>query len=213
MRTRLLAPALAIVLGLAGGAAAQDTAPSAPPSQDTGPLVLEPVNNPFVVAPEYKFTEFDNSLGQLIGGYAGRLVNGQLLIGGAVYTLVSGSHETGLTYGGLLVGWSMPAEARLRFGGRALVGGGTATLPLTYQIVSFGGTRPSPYYDPRANRSMTYFGRDDIFIFEPEGNAAVRVAGHVTVDLSAGYRVTGYQDFARDRIDGATGTLAVQFGW
>ncbi len=151
MRTHLFvsAVALAAMLVSAGIARAQDSNTPAPPPQQ---LVLEPVHSPFVVAPEYKITDFDGKVGQLVGAYVGELVNGQLLIGGAVYTMVNGSHDTGLTYGGFVIGWTMPAEARFRFGGRALVGGGSATLGVAYPVATFGGRGDSRYgypYDPR----------------------------------------------------------------
>ena len=223
MRTLMLS--LALLLAAAGGVAAQDTnangGEAAASSQTTqGPLVLEPVHNPIVVAPEYKFSDIDGKVGQLAGVYAGRLIEEHLLIGGAVYTLVHGSNGVALTYGGLVVGWATRPDARVRFGARGLVGGGTATLSIGDYIVPFGGRAYDPRrYAPReipavgGTQVVRFFGRDDFMVFEPQVNAVTRVTDHVGVDLSLGYRVTGFDEVARDRLDGVTGAVAVQFGW
>jgi hypothetical protein len=211
--------AVAIVAGVlfvaasAGSAAAQETA-APPPAQR--PLVIEPIHSPFVIAPEYKVTEVDGDWRQLAGVYAGRLFDEQLLIAGAVYSLVDGPDRTDLTYGGLLIGWSTP-EARLRFGARALIGGGRSTLPLTLTRDIRFGTRS----DPRVVRpgtsvspqTVTVSARDDFAVIEPVGNVVTQVTDHIGVDLSVGYRWTGYEDVLRDRLAGATGSIAVRFGW
>jgi len=205
--------AVAWSVGLsAGTAAAQDTAAAKPPQK---PLVLEPIHSLFVVAPEYKVTEVDGDWRQLAGVYAGRLFDEQLLVAGAVYSLVNGPDRTDLTYGGLLVGWSTP-EARLRFGARALIGGGTSTLPVTF--ARFGArtdprtVRPGERA-PLTPQSVTVSARDDFAVFEPVGNVVTQVTDHVGVDLSVGYRWTGYENVPGDRLEGAIGSIAVRFGW
>ena len=74
-----------------------------------GPLVLERLHNPFVVTPDYKITDIDGDTGQLAGAYAGRLLGNILFIGGGFYWLVDGDHGEEMRYGGLVLGWSMPA--------------------------------------------------------------------------------------------------------
>jgi hypothetical protein len=224
MRAATLVIALAIG-GLAQSALAQEAAPAAAPdengaaaqTQQGGPLVIERIHNPFVVAPEYKVTHFNGDYShQLAGGYVGTLVDEQLLVAGAIYTLVNGSHDLGLTYGGLMLGWSTRPEARLRFGGRALIGGGTATIPQTIvvQDVQFGGRGDPRFIDaPPVTRTVATRARDDFFVFEPEANAVTRITDHIGIDLSVGYRVTGWDRFLRDSVDGVTGSLALQFGW
>jgi hypothetical protein len=54
-------------------------------------LLLERINNPFVVAPDFKMTDLDGETGQLAGAYVGRLLDNTLLVGGAAYWLVSGN--------------------------------------------------------------------------------------------------------------------------
>ena len=112
----------AILFLLCPGVALAQTSPA------QGPLVIERVHNPFVVAPDYKVTDLDGEFGQLAGVYAGRSIEDTLFIGGAGYWLVNGSGGDKLAYGGLLAGWSMPVGSRIRFGARSLVGLGRATL-------------------------------------------------------------------------------------
>jgi hypothetical protein len=202
----------------AGSAAAQET--TAPPATQKQ-LVLEPIHSPFVIAPEYKVTEVDGDWRQLGGVYAGRLIDEQLLIAGAVYSLVDGPDRTDLTYGGLLIGWSTP-EARFRFGARTLIGGGTSTLPVSFARF---GVRSDPRVpsDPRVLRpgdrtpvtpqTVTVSARDDFFVVEPVANAVTQVTDHIGVDLSVGYRWTGFENVLDDRLEGATGSIGIRFGW
>ena len=207
-----VAAAALLLVAFAGPAGAQDTA--TPPATQK-PLVLEPIRSPFVVAPEYKVTEVDGDWRQLAGVYAGRMFDEQLLVAGAVYSLVDGPDRTDLTYGGLLVGWSTP-EARLRFGARALIGGGRSTLPVTFARF---GTRTDPRllrpgdHTTVTPQTVTVSARDDFAVFEPVANAVTQVTDHFSIDVSAGYRWTGYEDVLRDRLDGATGSIAVRFDW
>src|SRR5439155_465877 len=98
------------------------------PAPSSGPLVVERIHNGFVVAPDYKVTALDDRTAQLAGAYAGRTIDDRLLVGGAAYWLVNGPDRSKLTYGGLLIGWSMRNTGRIRFGARGLAGIGTATL-------------------------------------------------------------------------------------
>ncbi len=55
--------------------------------------------------------------------------------------------------------------------------------------------------------------REDFFVFEPQISAVTKVTNHIAVDVAAGYRVIGMADALGDRLDGATGSLGLQFGW
>ena len=100
-----------------------------------GPLVLERLHNPFVVTPDYKITDIDGDTGQLAGAYAGKLLGDILFVGGGFYWLVDGDHGEEMRYGGLVLGWSLPAGRAVRFGARGLVGFGTATLGVDGQLI------------------------------------------------------------------------------
>ena len=184
-------------------AAAQGTAPS-------GPLVLERLENNFIVAPDFKVTEIDGETGQLAGGYAGWLAEDTLLVGGALYHLVSGPNEAELTYGGLVVGWSTPAEHRIQFGARGLVGVGRSELGFDVPRVARFGSRRGAGGAPAAT-TVRLRGRDDFFVFEPQLTLVTKVNDHIGVTWGAGYRLTGYTQFADDRLGGVTGSVALQW--
>jgi hypothetical protein len=223
---RLRAAVVALLLLLAPAAGYAQTETSAP---GEGPLIVELVDNPFVVATDYKVTDLDGELGQLAGGYIGRVIEDTLFVGGAGYWLVNGSGGDELAYGGLLAGWSMPLGSRIRFGVRSLVGGGRATLgtDVDFRRGAGGFNRRGP--DPRG---ITRFGintrggaastlpttfrvraRDDFFVFEPQADLLTRVTDHMSVNWAAGYRLTALTDVLDDRLNGATGSVALQFEW
>jgi hypothetical protein len=232
MRTAIVALVVALAASSAFAQERQDP-PAVPQNsgapQQEGPLVLEPVRNPFVVAPEYSVTQVDGRTGQLAGAYVGKLLDEQLLIGGALYTLTNLGRATDLTYGGLLVGWMTAPAHRVRFGARSLVGFGEGEIPVTIQgypgplyyspagdpsrdVVRFGGGRlPQPV--PLPPTSVTVRVRDSFAVLEPEGSISARVTSHIAVEFAAGYRVTGFSDALRDRLNGVTGALALQLGW
>jgi hypothetical protein len=195
-------------------------AQTAPP-----PLIVERVDNTFVVAPDYKVTDLDGTLGQLAGAYAGRVFDETLMIGGAGYWLVNGSRGDELAYGGLLVGWSAPERVvGIRFGARGLVGVGSGTLGRDITIrggpagipdrrIRFGGATGSQPGGLPAPSSIRILARDDFFVFEPQVTAGASLFRHITLNLGAGYRLTGFTDALDDSLNGVTGSLALQFDW
>jgi hypothetical protein len=198
----------ALLIGVPAAALAQGR----PATPGGGPLVLERIENRFVVAPDYKVTAIDGDTGQLAGAYAGWLAEDTLLIGGAAYWLADGPADAALTYGGLLVGWNTPGERRIQFGARGLVGVGRAELARDVAgFARFGsrhrGTGPTPIPDARTVRVI---GEDDFFVFEPQLALTTKLSKHLGVALGAGYRLTGYTEFAGDRLRGVTGSIALQ---
>ena len=136
---------LSLFVLLIPSAVLAQTPPTPPTAQ--APLVLERIFSPWVAAPDYKIADVDGDTGQLAGAYVGRLLDNTLFIGGGFYWLVNGDHGEEMRYGGLLLGWSMPAGSMIRFGGRGLVGFGTATLgtDLAFGCLTFdGGASPLP---------------------------------------------------------------------
>lgn len=235
-RLRSLASVLG-VLAFASAAYAQDApAPPAVPTQ--GPLVLERVHNGMVVAPDYKVTELNGDFAQLAGAYVGRVFDDHLLIGGAGYWLANGTRGTELQYGGVMVGWTT-APGRIRFGARGLVGGGSGSLAVSLAD-RLGGRIPDPRMVTAGVRDVrdiaARFGvrapplvptgslpssgslpsirvREDFFVFEPQLSAVTKVTGHLAVDVAAGYRLTSGAEVLGDRLNGATCSLGLQFGW
>lgn len=205
---------------------------AAPPAPAQGPLVIERIHNGIVVAPDYKVTELNGDVAQLAGAYVGRVIDDKLLIGGAGYWLASGPRGSDLKYGGVMVGWTT-APARIRFGARGLVGGGSGTLALSLDN-RIDGRIPDPRMLAAGIRDVRDFGarfgvrvppllpsrplpafrvHEDFFVFEPQVSAVTKVTDHLAVDVAAGYRLVGLADVLGDRLGGATGSLGLQFGW
>jgi hypothetical protein len=209
------------------------------PAPTNGPLVLERIHDGWVLAPDFKVTDFDNRTGELAGAYGGRVFDGALLIGGAGYWLANEGRDFKLSYGGLVVGWQSPEYGRIRFGGRGLVGGGTATLGFDVTAlrggfveagnvtagrgdIRFGVTNPraqapAPARAPVPVRTQVLrgrvVGREDFFVFEPQANISARVTKAIGVSCGVGYRATANANLLGDRLNGPTASVAIQFGW
>jgi hypothetical protein len=227
MRTLFL---FAAALLLASGAHAQN-----PPAPANGPLVLERIHDGWVLAPDFKVTDLDDRTGELAGGYGGRLIDNMLLIGGAAYWLTNDARDFKMAYGGVVVGWQSREFGRIRFGGRGLAGGGTATLGFDIAPrgivaqpgvnggrgdIRFGVTDPRVQTSTRVpvpvqlqTRPVRVIARDDFFVVEPQANISARITKAIGVSCGVGYRETASADVLRDRLNGPTANLAVQFGW
>ncbi|NOT25677.1 MAG: hypothetical protein HOP16_06190 [Acidobacteria bacterium] len=177
-------------------------------------LVVERIHTPFVIAPDYKVTELNGDRERLAGGYAGRLFDDKLFIGGAGYWLLNAGRGEELAYGGVLLGWSTPQLGGMRVGVRSLIGGGSGRLArdVTFlrevrdprrPALAGGGT-------PTTARVLV---RDDFFVFEPQVNVTVSPFEHVGVNLAGGYRLTGLTDALDGHLNGATGSVGLQFQW
>jgi len=200
-----------------------------PPAPTNGPLVLERIHDPWVLAPDFKVTDLDDRTGELAGVYGGRLLDDTLLIGGAAYWLANDERDFKMTYGGVLVGWQSREFGRIRFGGRGLAGIGRATLgfditpvrgitqpaPVGRGDIRFGITEPrAPIPQLPAQTIRTRFAAtDDFFVVEPQANVSLRITKAMGVSCGAGYRQTGNADLLRDRLNGPSANLAIQFGF
>lgn len=202
-----------------------------PPAPTAGPLVLERIHDAWVLAPDFKVTDVDGRTGELAGAYGGKLLDNTLLLGGAAYWLANDARDFKMTYGGAMVGWQSREYGRIRFGGRGLAGIGTATLGFDGAALAAGarpgdirfgvtdpraafpvrGTAPTPT-QPTTIRPRV-IARDDFVFVEPEALVSARVTKAIGVSCGVGYRQTGAADVLRDRLNGPTANLAVQFGW
>jgi hypothetical protein len=204
-----------------------------PPAPTNGPLVLERIHDPWVLAPDFKVTDLDDRTGELAGAYGGRLLDDTLLIGGAAYWLANDERDFKMTYGGLLVGWQSREFGRIRFGGRGLAGIGRATLGFdvtalragmpqpgaidTRGAIRFGVTDPRTMIRTPVSPAPTIRPRvvatEDFFIVEPQASVSFRVTDGIGISCGAGYRQTANVDLLRDRLNGPSANLAIQFGF
>ena len=100
MNSRKLLPSLSLLAFLVVELVAQPAAaqgapgtasPQGPNSQ--GPMIVERVKSGFLVAPDVKITEVDNSTSELVGAYAGWLTDQTFFIGGGGYWLANTSGD------------------------------------------------------------------------------------------------------------------------
>jgi hypothetical protein len=218
----------ALALGLSIPAAAQPVAASAAAESapalaaaQHGPLVVQPVRSGPVFGTDVRVTDIDGDTGTFVGGYAGWLADERFLIGGAFYWLADHPSDLDMMYGGLVVGWQVPAGRAFRFGTRALVGAGDATVSRTYYFdvpvppvwprPHGGATWDGPWYGDTTVGRRYYFG-ETFFVFEPQVDATIRFGSHVGLNVGVGYRlIAGADDFNED-LQGVSGSIALQFG-
>jgi hypothetical protein len=198
-----------------GSAAGAQTGP-----RSEGPMIIQRIESGFVIAPDFKVTEFDDKTSMLAGFYGGWLEDKTFFVGGGGYWLTNGSHDQGLAYGGLVLGWSVHGDRKVGFGAKSLIGGGVATL--ASQVTTFvPGPRPEPRIrplPPTVPVTTTILFDQGFFIFEPEANVFANLSKHFRLTGGIGYRVIGeaygygYGYDTGDRIGGITGSVALQIG-
>ncbi|HKW03520.1 MAG TPA: hypothetical protein VJN96_27085 [Vicinamibacterales bacterium] len=185
-------------------------------AQTQGPLVLQPIQNPVVFAPDVKITNIVNTTGVFVGGYAGVNLDRTFLLGAAGYWLVEPYNTIHMGYGGFLVGWRVVNNGAFSLAVRDLIGGGTAT---TYTYAPYAVPGP-PVPAPRHGYSPyspygPYGYWTGFFVTEPEVRAQIALGSAVSVDAGVGYRVTasGYGYRSNLQLNGVAGSIAVRFNF
>jgi hypothetical protein len=183
-----------------------------------GPMTVEPIHSGFLVAPDFKITEVDRKTSGLVGGYAGWATDDTFFVGAGGYWLANTNrNDPEMAYGGLVVQWLALKSGRVGVGVKGLVGGGEATvsdnITITPRVPEFRGpdgrvVTPAPALVQRVRF------REGFVIAEPEALLSVRLSSQVRLAAGAGYRFTGTdrRSIGGGRLDGATGSLALQIG-
>ena len=187
------------------------------------PLVLEPIRSGFIIAPDVRVTAMDGTTRTLVGAYGGWLGDSALLIGAGGYWLADHSRGHGMVYGGFVLGWTVPAGRAIRFGARALVGGGEATLSGNFTFrtpadFNHPGMGPGFWWDQDRHdtgtttivRQVSY--HQGFLIFEPQADLVVRLTHWMRFNVGVGYRLIGNANGAEDRLRGAVGSVGLRFG-
>lgn len=212
------------LLAMPVAATAQTARPPSPPPAPAGASgTLDTTSPAFVVTPDFRFTDVDGGIGGLAGGYAGWTTNDSVLIGGGAYWLANRSDEIDLWYGGAVIEWLADGDQRIGFGTRGLVGAGRATLargagatPLRgFDVARFGshgpataGSQADSFLPVAADVLVT----ETFFVAEPQVTLVWHVTRWCRVNLGAGYRVTAGAGTLDERLHGASGSVAIQFG-
>jgi hypothetical protein len=214
---RTLAMVGVVTLVTAASASAQTDPPAAPPPASSGQLIVERIEDSWLIAPDGRAADLDDRVGSLAGVYGGRVVDRTLLMGAGGYWLANGDDDRRMAYGGAVVEWLIRSDRRIGFGMRTLVGAGSATLPTSFTVFGddvrhrasrtarFGARTPGSI-------ERTLAVRDDFFIAEPQVNLLLRLASRYRFSVGVGYRVIGAAPVLGDRLEGVSGSLALQIG-
>jgi hypothetical protein len=194
--------------------AAADQTPEPKPPQ----LTMQRIENGFVIAPDNQFTNVDGHYGNLLGLYGGYMMDHTYLIGAGGYWLTNGDHVRDLSYGGLVFEWIYNGDHRLSISTRALIGGGSATLPSGLVQVPYP-PYPTPYHGhnpppiPGPNPVyVTAYSHDGFFAGQPQINFNYRLNGWLHLSAGGGYRFIAGTYNMDSRLRGATGSLSLQIG-
>lgn len=196
--------AVACVLGTAAPARAQGQ----------GPLVMMPLENRVVIAPDVKFTNINGATGTIIGAYAGVEIDNRFFAGGAGYWLADPRDTTELFYVGFIAGWQVVNSDRFHLGVRGLAGIGEATA---YADMAHPVPYPMPTWDGRhggGDQTMVLRvgRRSGVFVAEPEVRAEIGLTDQLRFGLGVGYRITSADAWLGDRLQGVTGSISLQIG-
>jgi hypothetical protein len=228
----MLGAAAVIALSPLVAIAGQGPQRPAQPPAGQGTVVVEQVQNGPVFGAEFKYTEMNRRDAYLLGGYAGVIFDGKLLIGGAGYWQVDSGHYDGYGYddyyygyddhygyndyygvngyGGLLLEWYALRSPVISVSARGLIGGGVATVGVNDDVYI---NQPAPRHGPAYPPMGGYYAYDQAyFVFEPQVNVSLRIVPGVAMVGGVGYRVIGWANGWEDQIQGITGTFAIRFG-
>lgn len=224
------------IVGSAGTASAQ--APDEQPPLGTSPaapsgLLVEKIENGFLIAPDLKMTRIDGGDAALAGVYGGFVTDRRLLIGAGAYWLPHGPGDVGMVYGGGLVEWFLNPDGFVDVSVRGLFGGGRATLsttfdwPVRYAPLSWSGSR---FHHGGSSRyrgghfggkhhagaggwwpdSYTYRYHQDFLIADPQISAYLNLKDWLRIGGGAGYRFIGKAGADRERLEGFTASVGMQ---
>jgi hypothetical protein len=212
MRQAILVSVMAWLVPLS--AAAQPGTGATPRPQ--GPMTIEQIHSGFLAAPDFKITDVDGKTSGLVGGYAGWVTDDTFFIGGGGYWLANTNrNDPEMAYGGLVVQWLALKSGRVGVGVKGLVGGGEATLAdtISVRVPEIRGAN-GRVMTPATTISQRVRFRDGFVIAEPEALLSVRLSKQMRLAAGVGYRFTGSErrGFGGDRLDGTTGSLALQIG-
>lgn len=198
-----------LMVGLPSVAWADD--PQAPPAQaGSSKVVVERVENTFIFAPDFKYTQVDGYDGFLLGGYSGVLLDKKFFLGGGGYWMVNGDDIHELAYGGVIAEWHLLRghSASVTVGG--LGGFGVGRVAYAYTRNDYPGV-PMPHH---AYGGYGYWGYGDygFMVGEPQVSVVFRISDGASVAANVGYRFVAFANGQEDHFRGLTGGVSIRFG-
>jgi hypothetical protein len=158
----------------------------------------------FVIAPDFRVSEISHDTATFVGAYGGYVFAAHLLVGAGGYWQTDTTNGLRLAYGGPVVEWRVFPDRTIGFNLHGLVGAGQ--LYADHDYYRYGpsdGRRPGPRVVPAYP-----FGYGDVFfVAEPEAQVVVRLGTSIRVLGGIGYRAT-----SANGLNGASGSVSVQFG-
>jgi hypothetical protein len=210
---------------LVSSAAAAQTTPAPADVATPSPMIVEKIENGWLFAPDVRVTDLDGRTSTLAGGYIGRISDRTLTFGGGGYWLTNRDDDFNLAYGGAVVQWMTRADHAIGFGFRALVGGGSATMPRALgdlvrfdergghnigRNLRFGGRTINPINPIDPTELVTV--NDDFFVVEPQLDVLWNLSRRYRINFGVGYRAVGWAPYLGDQLRGVSGSIALQVG-
>lgn len=162
-----------------------------------------------VFAPDVKFTEVDHEFATLVGGYAGYVVAGQVMLGGGGYWQANSTNGSRIAYVGPVVEWRALRGKAIGLNLHALVGGGTRYTDYYggYYGYYWGGHHGVVVGPPGYGYLRPYQFYDGFFVVDPEVQLVMHLGSSVRLQGSVGYRAT-----STSSLNGVSGGISVQIG-
>jgi len=183
------------------------TAPSSPRGSE-GNIRVTTGEDGFMIAPDFRVTDINHHTAQLLGAYGGYVFGRQFLVGAGGYWQVDSTDGTHIAYGGPVFQWRVFPDKAVGLNLHGLIGGGWRYADDFY-FANFDG----PRIDHRGVPAGRYYGLpygwydSGFFVAEPEAQIVVRLASWIRLQGGVGYRAT-----SSDNLNGASGSVGVQFG-
>ncbi len=178
-----------------------------PPRASEGGVHLTTGEDGFMIAPDFRVTEINHHTAQLLGAYGGYVFGGQFLVGAGGYWQVDSTDGLRIAYGGPVFEWRVFPDKAVSLNLHGLIGGGWRYSDDSY-FAHFGGPRVDHRGVPAGRYGLPYGWYDaGFFVAEPEAQVGVRLGSWIRVQGGVGYRAT-----SSDNLNGASGSLSVQFG-
>jgi len=180
--------------------------PPAPPPPYGGITGRSVSEDGVVFAPDFRFSEIGHDTATFVGAYGGWVFAGRLLVGAGGYWQADSTNGLHLAYGGPVVEWRMFPNSKVGLNFHGLVGAGQLYADHdSFRYSTNGGRGPGgrvvPYY------TYPYGYSDLFFVGEPEAQIVLRLGPSFRVQGGVGYRAT-----SANGLDGATGSISMQFG-
>jgi len=113
-RLTMMMVAIAALMASSARAQTQTPAPAAAPDP-TAParLLVEKIENGWLVAPDVRGADFDGRAGTLAGGYVGRVTDRTFVFGAGGYWLTNREDDFKVAYGGAVVEWLARSDRKV----------------------------------------------------------------------------------------------------